>query len=234
MMRASTLAALICLGLPTPSQAHGEDDPLLAMVSIDKLEWRQRDADNAAVWDLDAWIGRDRNKLWLRSEGEYADGRSENAWAEALYGRALAPFWDLQLGWRHDFRPQPGRDWLAVGVKGLAPYWFDVEATLYAGGNGTVAGRFDSAYELLFTQRLILEPELELDFYGKDDGRRGIGSGLSNLEMSLRLRYQIRRELAPYVGVSWERALGQTADYAREEGKGASDLQYLAGVRAWF
>jgi copper resistance protein B len=214
--------------------AAAEDDPLLFKLMIDKLEWRAADGSNPWVWDADAWIGKDLNKIWFKTEGEYADGTTEGAYGEVLYSRGIAPYWDLQAGWRHDFRPEPDRDWFAVGFRGLAPYWFDVDATLYAGGNGTISGRLDAEYELMFTQRLILSPELETNFYGKDDPARGIGSGISNLELGLRLRYEIRREIAPYIGVNWEKLFGQTADYAREEGESTSDLQFVVGVRAWF
>jgi len=216
------------------AMAAAEDDPVLAKLMIDKLEWRAADGPDPWVWDADAWIGRDLHKLWIKTEGERADGHTESAYGELLYSRAVAPYWDLQLGWRHDFRPEPDRDWFAVGFKGLAPYWFEVDATLYAGGNGTVAGRLDAEYELMLTQRLILSPELELSFYGKEDAARGIGSGLSDLELGLRLRYEIVREVAPYIGVNWEKKLGNTADFARDEGESTSDLQFVVGVRAWF
>lgn len=218
----------------TASQAASDDDPLLFKLLIDKLEWRAADGPDPWVWDVDAWIGKDLNKLWLKSEGEYADGATQAAYGELLYSRAVAPFWDLQVGIRRDFRPDPERDWFAIGLRGLAPYWFDVDATLYAGGNGTVSGRLNAEYEFLFTQRLVLSPELEMNFYGKDDPQRGIGAGISNLGLGLRLRYEIRREFAPYIGVNWEQKFGGTADCAREDGESTSDLQFVVGVRAWF
>ncbi|MEA3276975.1 MAG: copper resistance protein B [Pseudomonadota bacterium] len=223
-----------CLLVSSVSFAGAEDDPLLFKLMIDKLEWRAADGPDPWVWDADAWIGTDLNKLWLKSEGEYADGATEAAYGEVFYSRAIAPFWDLQAGWRHDFEPARDRDWFAVGFKGLAPYWLEVDATLYAGGNGTVAGRLDAEYEFLFTQRLILSPELEANFYGNEDPARGIGSGISDLELGLRLRYEIRREFAPYIGINWEKKFGGTADFAREEGESTSDLQFVVGVRAWF
>ena len=136
------VVALGCLVLSGASFAAAEDDPLLFKVMVDKLEWREAEGDNPVVWDAEAWAGKDLNKLWLKTEGEYADGRTEAGFAEALYSRAVSAYWDLQVGWRHDFRPRPNRDWFAIGFQGLAPYWFEVDATLYAGGNGTVFGRF--------------------------------------------------------------------------------------------
>jgi copper resistance protein B len=225
---------LTSLLISGPAYAGMDDDPTLFKLMIDKMEWRAASGDNPWVWDVDAWLGKDLHKAWLKTEGEYVDGTAETAWAELLYSRGIAPYWDLQAGWRRDFRPGRNRDWFAIGLNGLAPYWFDVDATLYAGGNGTVAGRLDTEYEVLFTQRLILSPEIEVNFYGKDDHDRGVGSGISDLEAGLRLRYEVRREFAPYIGVNWEKLFGGTADHAREEGEDESDLQFLIGVRAWF
>ena len=233
-MIGKTIATLMMIGLSTPALASGEDDPLLFKLMIDKLEWRAAEGENPLVWEADAWVGKDLNKLWFKTEGEYRDGETEAAYVEALYSRAVSPYWDLQVGWRHDARPRPNRDWFAVGFKGLAPYWFEVDATLYAGGNGTVSGRLDAEYEIMLTQSLILSPELETNFYGADDPARGIGSGISNLELGLRLRYEIRREFAPYIGINWEKLFGTTADYAREDGESTNDLQFVVGIRAWF
>ena len=233
-MRKKTFVLVGSLLAAPGAFAGAPDDPLLAKLMIDKLEWRDADAGDLWVWDVDAWNGKDLDKLWLKTEGEYADGGTESAYVEALYSRAIAPYWDLQVGWRHDFYAQPARDWVALGIKGLAPYWFEVDATLYAGGNGTVAGRVDAEYEILFTQKLILSPEVELSFAGRDDPDRGVGSGITDLELGLRLRYEVRRELAPYIGVNWEKKFGATADFAEEDGESSDDLQFVGGVRAWF
>ena len=211
-----------------------EDDPLLFTPMIDKLEWRDSDEGEFWAWDADIWLGKDIDKLWFKTEGEYVDGATESAFSELFYSHAIATYWDLQAGWRHGFKPEPSRDWFAFGFKGLAPYFFEVDATLYAGRNDTIAGRLDVEYEILFTQRLILSPELELDFYSNDDFARGIGSGLSTLELGLRLRYEIRREFAPYIGINWQKKLSNTADLARDDGEQTGDLQVVLGVRAWF
>jgi copper resistance protein B len=233
-MNRHIISALGCLFVSSGALAGAEDDPLLFMVLIDKLEYRVAEGENPWVWDVDAWVGKDLNKAWFKTEGEYRGARTEAAYGEALYSRAIAPYWNLQAGWRRDFRPEPERDWFALGVRGLAPYYFDVDATLYAGGNGTVAGRLNVEYEWLFTQRLILSPELEVNLYGEDDPERGIGSGVSDLELGLRLRYEIRREFAPYIGLNWEKLFGDTADFARDDGEPTDELQFVAGVRAWF
>lgn len=211
-----------------------QDDPLLAKVMIDKLEVREGEDHNPLAWEAQAWLGRDLDKLWLKTEGERVDGETEEANLELLYSRAVAPYWDLQAGWRRDFRPEPERDWLAVGAKGLAPYYFEVDATAYVGEGGRTAAGLAVEYELMFTQRLVLSPELELSLYGKDDPETGTGAGLAHSSLGLRLRYEFRREFAPYVGVRWWRLHGSTADYADSEGEETGDTQWVAGIRAWF
>ncbi len=227
----------IAATLMLTTTAHGggmNDDPLLTMLTVDQFEIRAGDGDTPLVWDAEGWLGKDLNKLWIKTDGEYIDGRVEETELQALYSRAIAPFWDLQTGWRHDIRPTPDRDWFAFGIKGLAPYYFDVDAALFVGENGRTSARLQLEYEFMLTQRLILVPEMEVNFYGKDDPAVGIGSGLADTEMGLRLRYEIRREFAPYIGVSWTHLYGDTADYAREEDEDTDNFQLVTGVRFWF
>lgn len=234
-MNIRSLMVLGMLSVSSTLYAGGmEDDPLLVKVMVDQLEWRNSDGEGLFAWEADAWIGKDLHKLWLKTEGERADGEIEGAEIQALYSRALDPYWDLQVGWRHDLYPKPNRDWLAVGFKGLAPYWFDVDATLFAGGNGQVAGRLQAEYELMLTQRWFLSPEIELNLHGRDDEETGVGAGLSDIELGLRLGYEIKREFAPYIGVNWEKRFGKTADFARADGESTDDLQFVIGVHAWF
>ncbi|MGA7800300.1 MAG: copper resistance protein B [Gammaproteobacteria bacterium] len=217
-----------------PSPIH--DNVVLSKVMVDRLEVRDTDAGNLAYWEGQAWIGGDINRLWLKSEGGVLKGHTEEADLEALYSRALTAFWDVQAGVRHDFRTgdKPAREWAAVGLKGLAPYRFDVDATAYVGTAGRTAARVKAEYEVLLTQRLILMPELEFNAYGKNDPARGLGSGLSNVDLALRLRYEIRREIAPYVGVVWSRKFGGTADLARQSAEAVQDTQVVAGLRVWW
>jgi len=208
------------------------DDPLLAMFKLDQLERAHGDEAYATSWEAEGWIGRDFDKLWLRSEGEREDGVTD-ARIEAFWDHAFASFWDWQLGVRHDFASGPAvsRDWAAFGVQGLAPYWFEIEATAYVGEQGHTAMRLRAEYELLLTQRLILQPELEANVYGKSDPDRGVTDGLSDVDFGLRLRYEIRREFAPYVGVVWVRRFGDSGALTARAG---SDTQLVAGLRIWF
>lgn len=204
------------------------------MVVLNRLEAVDAEHGSAQAWEGQAWFGSDTDRLWLRSEGEREDGRTESANLEALYGRAISPWWDLVAGVRHDFRPGRSQSWAAFGVQGLSPYKFEVSATAYLGERGQTALNLEAEYELLLTNRLILQPLVEVEFYGKDDPRRETGAGLSGAEAGLRLRYELSRKFAPYVGVSWERAFGDTADYRRAHGERVEDTRLVAGVRLWF
>jgi len=207
--------------------------PLNRYVLLDQLEWQDA-AGGAQAWDAKSWIGTDLDRLWLRTEGEREDGRTEAAFAEALYGRAITPWWDLLVGVRNDFRPGPERTWAAIGVQGLAPYKFDIEATAYIGESGRSHARVEVEYELLLGNRLILQPQLEAELYGENDRRRRIGAGLSSVEIGLRLRYEFRREFAPYLGVVWSRKFGDSADFTRADGERVEDTRLVAGIRIWF
>ncbi|CAM5353373.1 copper resistance protein B [Rhodanobacter lindaniclasticus] len=219
----------------TPAyRLHEHGSTPVGMLLVDQLEaFHGRDG-NGQSWEVGGWYGSDMNKLWLRSEGERRRGRLQDGEVEVLWNHAVAPFWGTQLGVRHDFGTGPQREWAAFGVQGLAPYWFELEATAYVGSSGRTAARLRADYELLFTQRLILQPELELNLHGKSDPARGIGSGLTDAKLGLRLRYEIRREFAPYIGVVWTRRFGSTADFARDEHQAVFDRQWVAGVRLWF
>ena len=211
-----------------------DDTSRTGMVLFDQLEWRNTAEGNALAWDAEGWYGGDGNKVRVRSEGERVAGTTQNARADLLWDHTFARWWSVQAGGRQDFGAGPARSWAAIGVQGLAPYWFNTEATFYVGEQGRTAMRLKTEYELLFTQRLILQPEAEANLYGKADPERQLGSGLSDLEIGLRLRYEVRREFAPYIGVVWSRQFGGTADRVRESGGNPSDVQFVAGVRAWF
>ncbi|MHB1331923.1 MAG: copper resistance protein B [Sulfuriferula sp.] len=212
---------------------HMDDNALISKLMLDKLEYVHGKSDSM-VWDGRFRFGRDLNQLWIRSEGQRAKGRIQDGEAELLWGHTFAPFWTVMTGARHDFGTGPSRDWAAFGIQGLAPYKFDVEATAYAGSSGRTALKLKTSYDLLLTQRLILTPELDANLYSKDDPARGVGAGLSDASLGVRLRYEIRREFAPYIGFNFVRKYGKTADFARTEGVSAHDFQLVTGVRIWF
>lgn len=201
---------------------------------LDRLEAWDADEGTGVAWEAQAWIGTDINRLWLRSEGERAGGHTEAADVEVLYGRSIARWWDVLVGVRHDFKPGDPQNFAAVGVMGLAPQRFEIQATAYVGERGQTAARFEVEYDLLLTNRLILQPLVEAEFHGKDDPARGIGSGLGTVEAGLRLRYHLRREFAPYIGIVRERTFGTTADYRRQDGEDIDDTRFVAGLRIWF
>jgi copper resistance protein B len=210
------------------------DDAVFSYVLFDQLEWQAGEGVWGLSWDNKGWIGRDVNRFWFRTEGESEDGDLEAAQAHALYGRAIGRWWDLVVGVRQDIRPGPAQTWAAVGIQGLAPYWFEVEATAYVGQSGQTHVRLETEYELLFTNRLVLQPLIEVEVYGKDDPERGVGGGLSSIDTGVRLRYEVRREFAPYVGVTWNRKFFGTADLARAEGEDTSGARFALGARVWF
>lgn len=210
------------------------DNAVHSYFLLDRLEAWDAEPGTGMAWEGQGWIGRDLDRLWLRSEGERHRGATESASLEALYGRSVSPWWDVVAGVRHDFAPGASQSFVAVGVQGLAPQWFEVEATAYLGEGGQTAARLEVEYELLLTNRLILQPQLEVAFFGKDDPARGVGSGLGTAEAGLRLRYEFTRRFAPYVGIVHERAFGDTADLRRAESEDVDGTRVVAGVRIWF
>jgi len=186
-------------------------------------------------WDGEAWFGGDLNRVVVKSEGEGArHGGVEDAEVQLLYSRAVGVYTDLQAGVRHDFEPGPARTYATVGFETLLPYWFEAEGALFLSEKGDLLARLEGSYDFRLAQRVVLQPRAEFNFAAQDEVRRGVGSGLSDAELGLRLRYEIRREFAPYVGVVWTRKVGSTADFARAEGEDVKDLRAVVGVRTWF
>lgn len=212
--------------------SHGS--AIYSRVVFNRLEAWDADHGTGQAWEGVASIGGDVQRLWLRSEGEREGGRTGSSDLEALYGRGITPWWDLVAGVRQDFRPTASQTWAAIGVQGMSPYFFEISATAYIGESGKLAAAFEAEYEMLLTNRLILQPMLELEFHGEDDPLRHTGSGLSKAEAGLRLRYEITRRFAPYVGLAHERTFGKTADYRLAEGDASRETRVVAGVRIWF
>ena len=219
---------------PGPRELRMADEHNFGALLVDRLERVYTDNGNATAYDAQAWFGRDYDRLVLKAEGDVARGRLQDARTEALWGHAVATFWDTQLGARYDSGVGPDRGWLAFGIQGLAPYWFNVDATAYAGNRGRTALRLGAEYEMLLTQKLILQPRIEMNLYGKRDAASGIGSGLSDATAGLRLRYEFTRQVAPYIGVEWTGRFGETADFARAAGEEARNTRLVAGMRFWF
>ena len=212
---------------------HGGQKFTQVMFNIAEAQFRN--GRDGFEWDGEGWYGGDINRLWIKSEGDGAFGRSiERAEVQALYSRAVGPYFNLQGGVRYDFRPNPSRTYAVVGFEGLAPNFFEVEGALFLSNKGELMARVEGYYDQRITQRLILQPRAEVNFAAQSTREIGVGSGLSDAEIGLRLRYDIRREFAPYVGVQYRRAFGDTRKYLREEGEDAGGWSLLTGVRMWF
>jgi len=220
--------------LPGPRQLRLADEQNFGSLLLNRLERVYTNNNNTTAYDAQAWFGRDYNRLVIKAEGNVAQGKLQDARTELLWGHAVASYWNTELGVRHDGGTGPNRGWLAFGIQGLAPYWFDIEATAYAGDNGKTVLRLAAEYDLLITQKLILKPRAEINLYGKSDPARDIGSGLSDAVTGLRLRYEITRQFAPYAGVEWGNKFGETANLARAAGAKASETRWVAGMRFWF
>ena len=218
--------------LSIPAHAGTADDPLLVSVMLDQFEVRDSSGDKPVVWQAQGWVGKDLDKFWFKTEGERLNGKTEEAELQALYSKAIAPYWDFQIGAKRNFQPSPSRNWVAVGFQGLAPYFFEIDVSLFIGESGRSSLRLEAEYEFLLTQRLILTPEIEMNFFTENDPDTSTGSGLSKVESGLRLRYEIRREIAPYLGINWSKLSGNTADFANTEGEQTDDVQFLIGIRA--
>ncbi len=208
---------------------------VLAKVMVNRAEYAAVRGEDGYHWEGEAWFGGDINRAVLKTEGEgVIDGSVESAEVQALYSRAIGPYFDLQAGLRHDLTPNPSRSYAVLGLEGLAPYWFEIEAAAFLSDRGDVTARLEASYDQLITQRLIVEPSVELNLSAQNIPAMGVGSGLSGIETGLRLRYEIRREFAPYVGVSYARKIGNTADFARASGGHVGETAFVIGIRTWF
>lgn len=220
-----------------PAHAHDHNRTVFAFLMVDRLErWNDGDGDGdgGEVWAVKGWIGSDDHRLWLRSEGEREGGELADADLEVLYGRPVARWWDLQAGLRRTYGPGPSRTAAALGISGIAPGKFEIEATGFLDEGGRLSARAEAAYTLLLTNRLILEPRIEAAWQARGDRDRGLGAGLSLLETGLRLRCEIDRRFAPYLGVVRVRSFGETADLRRADGEATGETRIVAGVRLRF
>lgn len=206
-----------------------------SMVLFDLAEYQARKGGDGYRWEGEAWFGGDLDRLLIKTEGEGSFGQPiEDFEVQALYSRAISPFWKAQIGVRHDVVPNPSRTYAVVGVEGIAPYWFHVTAQMFVSNKGDLHARLEGSYDERITQRLIFQPRAEFNFAAQDVPETGVGSGLSTFELGARLRYEIRKEFAPYVGVEWSKKTGDTARYARLAGEYPDVVNFVAGIRFWF
>jgi copper resistance protein B len=233
------------MSMPAPGLADGAspnmkdsmmENPVFTHARLDQFDGRTSGAENELRWDGEGWIGTDMNKLWVKSEGFNNNSAVNDGDQEVLYDRPIprARYFDAQAGVRADLDSGPHRAWAAFGIEGLAPGYFEFAPTLYIRNSGNIAGRIVASYDLLLTQRWIAQPEAELNFYNKDDTARQIGSGLSDLDAGLRLRYELSRKFAPYIGLAYNGKYGNTANYSHATGETTYSSQFVFGLRIWY
>jgi copper resistance protein B len=223
-------------GLPLSAAVQPvHDQEIFAHGMFSQLEGRTSGTNTEFRWEGQGWVGTDLDKLWIKSEGTLqGNGTLDDGQHQFLYSRAITTYFDLQGGLRSDIDSRPTRNWGAFGIQGLAPYFFDLELTGYASDEGHLAAKLEASYDLLLTQRLILQPQIEVNLYSKADPSRMVGAGFSDIDTGLRLRYEIDRKFAPYLGVVYEGKFGQTANFARAAGESTGDVRFVFGVRLWF
>lgn len=223
-------------GAPVEWPNITKDTDIYSFTFIDRLEYGDPDGPNNYLWDAGGWVGGDFNKFWWKTEGEGPThgGGPENTELQALYSRSISPFWNGQIGLRYDLNPNPDRGFAVLGFQGLAPGWFGTDTAMFISEDGDVSWRGEFEYEQLLTQRLFLSPRVEINLAAQDVPEYGRGSGVVDTEIGLRLRYQIRREFSPYIGVRWEQLYGETKDIAERAGESTSSTNFVIGLRAWF
>lgn len=219
-------------GWPQPLNTN----PLLSYAALSQNELRTGNGNNTYRWEGEGWYGGNIHRAWLKSEGsvDTNTGELDEAELQALYSRPISRYFNAQAGGRYDLAPGTSRGWGTFGVEGLAPLFWEIGLFGFISNNGHYGARFEGSYDLYLTQRLILQPQFELNFYTKSDRRSGIGTGLSDLDSGLRLRYDINRKFSPYVGLTYEKKYGQAATFARNDGGSVEDVRLAVGLRAWF
>jgi copper resistance protein B len=209
------------------------DQQVFTSVRFDKLEWNRFGGSDNARWDVEAFVGTDYDKLFFKSEGFY-DGRAkkfDEAQIQVLYSRLISYFFDLQMGVRHDFSPKPSRTYAVIGVEGLAPGFIEIDADAYISEKGDISGSFTAFHDVLITNRLIFQPRIDVKLQAQRVDELSLGAGITDFELGARLRYEILRNFAPYVGVAWDRKVGETASIAEREQTAISKVYVVAGVR---
>jgi copper resistance protein B len=247
MMKRFVIQLMLALLLPAVANAGQqptkpgwpqpvENNRAFGYVTLDQNELRVGEGQSLYRWDGEGWYGDNLNRAWFKTEGSLGldSGTFDEAEVQALYSRAISPFFNLQAGVRYDFNPTPSRVYGVIGVEGLAPMFIETTAAIFIGDGGHYAARLEAYYDLWLTQRLVLQPQVEANFYSASERDRGIGSGFSDIDTGLRLRYEIRRKIAPYIGVTYQGKFGQTADFARAKGESVGQVRFVVGLRVWF
>jgi copper resistance protein B len=223
-----------------PARAQMMGEPMIhGMFLAEQFEYGVNGGSNPVTWDVTSWVGGDWNRIWFKSEGEMPTAElGVEGEAQLLYSRLIAPFWEFQVGMRGDLVAESGstqgRGLLVVGLEGLAPYWFEIEPAIFVSHGGDVSARLRAAYDLFVTQRLIAQSSFEANVAVQSVPEFGVGSGFADIELGLRLRFEVVRECAPYVGVSWKQTFAETARLRRDARLGSRDLRGIAGIRFWF
>ena len=237
------LSLLLVMGFTgvgsTDVRAQIMDDQIYSLVQFDQLEYRRNGETNPVGWEMHAWVGGDFTRVWLKSEGDLATfGNEGDVEVQLLYSRLFSAFWEWQVGGRVDVQYGGGRTETRVlavlGLEGIAPYWFEVDPAVFVSHKGDVSLRLTATYDMFITQRAIVQPRVEVNAAVQSVAEFGIGSGLNDVALGIRVRYEFRREYAPYIGVNWTQLLAGTADLARQAGASASEVALVAGVRMWF
>lgn len=237
LFSASSLLSIIAVAmvLALPVKAATLDKQILTYFEVEQLEHRFNDGRNSVNWDAQGWVGTDEHKVWVKTEGgRTSDGKYENAEFQILYGRMISDFFDAEVGIRYDVKPEPRRGFFVLGLHGLAKQFFEVDGAFFVSDDGDVSARLEAEYEVLLTQKLIAQASVETNIAAQTVRSQEVGSGFNDIEVGFRLRYEIEREFAPYIGIHWERKLGRTATFAREEGEGTDNLAFVTGIRFWF
>ena len=234
-LRQSTLA-LIFLSSSVLAQEDLRvmDKTVLYMIDVEEFEFSDIGNNNDLSWDADFWVGTDTDRLWIKSTEESADLEQDSSEIQILYSKAISPFWNLRTGIRREMDPKPSEDSAVISVLGLMPYGIEVEAELFLAEDGHTSAHLEAEHELLLTQRLKLTTEAEIDMHSQSDPTRGIGSGLGKLELAFRVRYELRREFAPYLGLRWTRFVGESKEFAVARGFESNDFELVAGLRFWY
>jgi copper resistance protein B len=229
------LGATLALGVSSLASAEMKDDAIMTRFMLDRFEVRHQDGDDLLSWEAQINARTDYQGMAFKTSGERLNnGPTESAEHQLLYQRLVSEFFDAQFGIRYDNQPGQSRTYTVAGLQGLAPYWFEVDANLFLSDQGDASARIETEYDLLLTQRLVLQPSAEITLAFSDNEEIGVGSGLSSAEVGVRLRYEISRKLAPYVGINWEKSFGNTANFARAEGEDTEVGSWVIGVSAWF